>query len=121
MSVPALIGLIGDVHAEDSLLEQAIEALTGRGAHAIVCVGDIADAHDRVGAAAGERFDGLLEQAVLGVHIADEPDQRRNAHPPAPPSRSDTKKSFGHCLARSSTISHTASAIARDATIPFPE
>lgn len=39
----ARLGLIGDVHAEDHLLERAIVELRGRGADVILCVGDIAD------------------------------------------------------------------------------
>ena len=37
------IGLIGDIHAEDQLLERALELLAGRALDAILATGDIAD------------------------------------------------------------------------------
>jgi predicted phosphodiesterase len=37
------IGILGDVHAEDGLLERAIRELRARGAETILCVGDLAD------------------------------------------------------------------------------
>jgi predicted phosphodiesterase len=37
------IGLIGDVHTEDALLERAIRELVARGAERLLCVGDISN------------------------------------------------------------------------------
>jgi predicted phosphodiesterase len=37
------LGLIGDVHAEDALLQRAIEELGARGAERLLCVGDLVD------------------------------------------------------------------------------
>ena len=37
------IGLIGDVHAEDELLEAALDYLKGKNVEAILCTGDVAD------------------------------------------------------------------------------
>ena len=37
------VGVIGDVHAEDALLEQALEGFAQRGVDAVLCTGDIAD------------------------------------------------------------------------------
>jgi predicted phosphodiesterase len=37
------IGLIGDVHQEDELLERAIAELQARGAERVLCVGDLVD------------------------------------------------------------------------------
>jgi predicted phosphodiesterase len=37
------IGLIGDIHAEDALLEQALDFLGARGVELIVATGDVAD------------------------------------------------------------------------------
>lgn len=37
------IGLVGDVHAEDSALEAALSFLAGQGLDALLCVGDIVD------------------------------------------------------------------------------
>lgn len=37
------IGVIGDVHAEDALLESALDRLSGLGATAILCCGDLSD------------------------------------------------------------------------------
>src|SRR4051812_50064825 len=39
----ARVGAIGDVHAEDALLESALDTLAAAGASAILCVGDLAD------------------------------------------------------------------------------
>jgi predicted phosphodiesterase len=76
--LPVNIGLIGDVHAEDLLLEEAIEALTGLGADLLVCTGDIAHgcgsldrccellAEHRVSAVAGNHDRTLLEKSGKG-------------------------------------------------------
>ncbi|MCU0656913.1 MAG: metallophosphoesterase family protein [Polyangiaceae bacterium] len=37
------IGILGDIHAEDALLEEGIELLLHRGVDALLCVGDIVD------------------------------------------------------------------------------
>jgi predicted phosphodiesterase len=43
MPSPRKLGLIGDIHAEDLLLERAIEALLGHGVEQILAVGDVVD------------------------------------------------------------------------------
>ena len=50
------VGLIGDVHAEDVLLERALDELTKLGARTILCTGDIVD-----GQGSAERCRELLE------------------------------------------------------------
>ncbi|WP_084555209.1 metallophosphoesterase family protein [[Phormidium ambiguum] IAM M-71] len=38
-----IIGVIGDIHAEDKLLEKAVNFLKSKNVEKIVCVGDIVD------------------------------------------------------------------------------
>jgi predicted phosphodiesterase len=67
LSRAARLGLIGDVHAEDALLERAFALFAARGAEALLCVGDIVD-----GPGDAERTCALLQQhgvlAVRGNH-----------------------------------------------------
>ncbi len=41
--LPACVGLIGDVHAEDELLEAALKYLQTKNAEVVLCTGDVAD------------------------------------------------------------------------------
>lgn len=43
MTPPSRLGLIGDVHAEDTLLGLALERLAADGLEAVLCTGDIVD------------------------------------------------------------------------------
>jgi predicted phosphodiesterase len=45
----ARVGVIGDVHAEDRLLERALRTLSAAGATATLCVGDLADGTGSLG------------------------------------------------------------------------
>jgi predicted phosphodiesterase len=47
------LGLIGDVHAEDALLERAIEELGACGAERLLCVGDLVDGPGDLGRCCG--------------------------------------------------------------------
>lgn len=42
-NLPACVGFIGDVHAEDDLLEAALDHLKTKGAEVVLCTGDVAD------------------------------------------------------------------------------
>ncbi len=42
-TLPRLVGILGDVHAEDELLERAITELAALGAEVLLCTGDIPD------------------------------------------------------------------------------
>jgi predicted phosphodiesterase len=61
------IGVIGDIHAEDALLEQALTSLQARGVELIAATGDVTDGRGSV-----ERCCALLEahgvMAVAGNH-----------------------------------------------------
>jgi predicted phosphodiesterase len=85
-----VVGLIGDVHAEDELLETALTLLKQLGATRILCTGDIADGRGSV-----DRSCSLLREAgavtvrgnhdrwVLADKMRDLPDAcfRRDLHP----------------------------------------
>jgi predicted phosphodiesterase len=43
LSQVGYVGLIGDVHAEDALLEAALDYLKGKNVEVILCTGDVAD------------------------------------------------------------------------------
>lgn len=59
----ARVAVIGDVHAEDELLERALSALSRRHLDALLCVGDVADGPGDV----DRCFDLLAEHQVLTV------------------------------------------------------
>lgn len=62
-----IIGIIGDIHAEDQLLGEAISFLKGQGVEMILCVGDIADGQGDVDLCCTMlRHEGI--QAVQGNH-----------------------------------------------------
>src|ERR1700685_37778 len=48
-ALPACMGLIGDVHAEDDLLAAALEHIKRKGVDAVLCTGDVADGLGSVG------------------------------------------------------------------------
>jgi len=63
MATPARLGLVGDVHAEDTLLRLALERLAADGAEAVLCTGDIVDGQGDV----DECCRLLQEHGVLAV------------------------------------------------------
>ncbi len=66
-SLPARVGIIGDIHAEDSLLEAALDHLQTKNAQAILCTGDVADGPGSV-ARCCELLHQCNAQTVRGNH-----------------------------------------------------
>jgi predicted phosphodiesterase len=66
-TLSSIVGVIGDVHAEDELLQEALTCLADQGVESILCVGDIVD-----GKGSAERCCALLAEygvsTVRGNH-----------------------------------------------------